>query len=1089
MMMLPQLNRERVIWWTFGIGLFIFLLTFVAMPAVNDALNSYNENVTRSVAYADSTQQYNKIFLSPFYRDTLPNNANTSFVVSVNPPDNIVAVISATITFSLQSSGQTINYTLWVNNQSCRNPSYYVSTTYAAAGQKQLMYDCSNIISKAGTYTVIIRPSGGISGATNAWLDLTYMNNPTGQVKYMGSTDYFSGEIATIFVQLQDAEGQSVNNASCIFNLYNTSNPLLSPIYSNQPMVFRGANGIYYYQFSTVGYPQGVYPTDAECTYVYDNFYYYTGVSQFPNLTLNAGTFQGGSPYDLNSGSDGLYYWASASGGLVNITYRFDNVSTNTTQITVIWLGESNNARTLTLYARNWSSGNNVVLGSVSLPGAAGASAPTGIDTLLTANIPEGNISQFLNSTGSVQIDAVMSGGAGQLFTNWVTLKTYKNLSYVTEVKGSSEVHLYPTNVNLNVTATVNVSDIVGSVWNYTNRTLTQNVTVDLAPVISRLDQMNGTINSILSLSQSINLTVAQTLALAQSMNLTTVQTLQLLQSMNLTQAQIQTIVGQINITVNDIKTIAGQTNLTVNQLYLLTQAVNLTASETLGIAIEMNLTTKQILYLAQQINATAFQNLAYLIDINNTVHEVNITTHDIRNIVTEVNLTVAQTLAFLQAFNLSTTGYLSEINITAHNNALSLQTILGLANQTNLTTQQILSLLQQMNTTFEIKLDNINNSANLLVNLSLEINATTHEVNVTIYQILNAVQGINFSQALAYLAEINATTHYNNLTIQQILLLADNINLTVAQTYGLLSYINVTFEQKLDVINGTVNEINMTTWNILNNLTVQNLSVDLTQVLAYLSEINGTTHLNNITINEVLGLAQSINLTEQQTYDLLSYMNVTFENKLDQINATVTDILYLSQAINLTTEQTLALANQLNFTTNQIWNLLLGMNNTLEQTFILSNTANVTTYQILQLSQDTNTTVYDILNNLAALNTTLYNLTVGNITVNANISSQTLSDISEKVWLQFLTLGTPPPMPSTSYYCSDNVTLVKDITFDVCSGAGCKQYTKLTNTFCEFGCDTKNNQCVPPPINRMGFIAVVIIGILGFIVILRRFA
>lgn len=967
--------------WAIGIGLFIFLLAFVAMPALNDALNNYNDSVTRSVAYADSTQQYNKVFLNPFYVNALSSGGSVNFTVNINPPDNVESVISAIIGFNAQINGQTQNFTLKVNGQSCIPSSYYVATAFSTTGNIQFYFDCTNVIKKSGIYSISLA-SAVNTGSISGWLDITYMNNPKGQVKYVGGTDYWKGETATVFVQLQDANGNAVNNASCSFDMYNTTNPLLNPIYWKQPMVFRGADGIYYYQFSTTGLPSGVYPLDAECSYVYDNFFFWhQSLTDIINWTVNTGTYDSGTAFDMNFFDDqsGLTFLSTTVGAAraFNVTFRFDNISSNITQLDYYWQGEiiqsPAGSIAVTWYALNKTSNSyNIVLGTQTI---ASTTSVTGQNALFTARIPA---DAFQNSSNvSIQVWATSGNTNTRFYTDWQTLKAFRNTTYVTGVKGSSEVHIYP----------INITDMPQMVWNYTNRTLTEYNTSQIYNALVALQNnqntMNNTVTQILGLSHQINLTTLQTLQLAQSINLTTVQTLQLLQYMNITLSDVDIVARQINLTVNDIKVIVNNTNFTVNQILALSQFINLTTEQTLALAYDINLTSSQIFTLLQYMNQTQY---TFLTNINNTV---------------TFNKNGLQYLA-----NLS-----QEINSTTHNNALTLQEILGLANETNLTTQQILSLLQQVNATVNVKLDGLNNSASLLLNITGEINSTTHEINVTVNQILSEVQGINTS-FVPLLQEINATVHYNNLTLQQVLSFVSENNLTLHQTYDLLSFINVTFEGKLDNINITVNGI-------------------------------------AFNLSQVLDLANNINMTTSQTYQLLQSMNLT---------------------------QT------------QIWSILLGMNSTVTQILNLSNLTYIKVGDIFFLASQTNSTVNQILGLVQSLNISINQTLSGNITLSTNLTSAAVSDISEKVWLQFLTLGTPPLMPSTSYSCVDNVTLAKNITFDVCSTSGCKEYSKLTNEFCEFGCDPKNNQCVPPPINRMGFVAVVFIGIIAFIIIVRRF-
>ena len=112
-----------------------------------------------SVSAVQSTQQTNRIFLNPFYTDTLNANQNYTFNVSVNPPDNIKSVTSAILTFNVWVSAS-VRFNLWVNNKTCNNAYYQVYTTSSSGIPAAITFDCSNIITKAGTYIITLNPSG-----------------------------------------------------------------------------------------------------------------------------------------------------------------------------------------------------------------------------------------------------------------------------------------------------------------------------------------------------------------------------------------------------------------------------------------------------------------------------------------------------------------------------------------------------------------------------------------------------------------------------------------------------------------------------------------------------------------------------------------------------------------------------------------------------------------------------------------------------------------------------------------------------------------------------------------------------------------
>jgi hypothetical protein len=418
-------------------------------------------------------------------------------------------------------------------------------------------------------------------GLSSAVSDIIRSNMKFHGMEFSG-TDYWPGERATVFLQLRDASGAVVNNASCNFDLYNSTNPLMPPIYSKQPMIFRGADGIYYYQFSTMGFPEGVYPLDAECAYVYDNIYYYpAGSLQAPSITINTGSFQGGTPFVLNSGLDSLYYSVKHAGNVVNITAQF-NVSTGTTAMTFIWLGDTDSARTLRVYAKNWTSGAGVVLGTMTTTGFG-----IGHDDLFAANFPL-NLSQFINFTGSVSVDIVTTGGAHTTDHNWITLKTFQNSTYVTEIKGSSEIHIYSLNI--------------------TNAILHSN---------SILQEMGAVLNSVLNLSAEINLTSHQTLVLLQGVS------------------------ANVTAGTSAILDLLSSMNLTAQQILSLAQATNLTAQETIVLVQNLNLTAQQILSLENEINSTMMRFV--VVNVTNTTFVANVSVN-----VTSVNVVINVTNATL---------------------------------------------------------------------------------------------------------------------------------------------------------------------------------------------------------------------------------------------------------------------------------------------------------------------------------------------------------------------------------------------------------------------------------------------------------
>jgi hypothetical protein len=92
------------------------------------------------------------------------------------------------------------------------------------------------------------------------------------------------------------------------------------------------------------------------------------------------------------------------------------------------------------------------------------------------------------------------------------------------------------------------------------------------------------------------------------------------------------------------------------------------------------------------------------------------------------------------------------------------------------------------------------------------------------------------------------------------------------------------------------------------------------------------------------------------------------------------------------------------------------------------------------------------------------------------------VSDVSMDVWKRFLMLGTPPLMSSTEYYCKDDITLVKNMTFEFCEDTKCSVISKTEDIFCNYGCDTELNECKKAPYQN----AMIIFGaVVGFIILM----
>lgn len=390
----------------------------------------------------EPTQQSNQIFLQPFYRETITAGTNYTYTLQVNPPDGISEVKNAIIKLDIYLT-PTVTFYLWVNGQTCNNPSYLVHTTYMDSGIGSVAFDCSNIINQSGTYNITFKSVGANTGASNGWLDLTYMNNPQGDMNVMG-TEYFEGDDGTIFLLLKDADGVPIEDATCTLDIYYPQiNPNTThPEWINDGMMLYLEEGLYYYDFVAPEFA-GLYMVNAFCRYVTNNNFYYSlesGLTPIRNVT--SGTYTGDA-FVLNDYQEWLYTQCDSTGGATKVCeadYEW-TIGTNISRLDFLYLGEANANAILSMYWYNWTNNTWVILpNTLTFKATAGSGVPSGVDEYISNNIPLRAINL---SSNKVKIRTRTSfGSTFKLFDNWITLRTTQLGGSIQELKGSGEVHI-----------------------------------------------------------------------------------------------------------------------------------------------------------------------------------------------------------------------------------------------------------------------------------------------------------------------------------------------------------------------------------------------------------------------------------------------------------------------------------------------------------------------------------------------------------------------------------------------------------------------------------------------------------------------
>lgn len=411
-----------------------------------------------SVSAVQPTQQYNKIYLNPFYRPSMSINTNFTYNITVNPPDGISSIKSAIIVFDTYIT-PTVTFTLFVDGKSCNNPSYIVSTTFAGSGLAKISFDCTNVITQAGDYNFNLRVTQANTGASTAYLELTYMNRPIGEVDVAG-TEYAPGDPATIFVQLKDSDGLPVHNGSCYLDIYN---PLLNGTHQNTvveaPMLHaEGVNdddGLYYYDL-TAPTTLGVYMLSALCSYSHNFHWIFGSPEEAPNRSVILGTYAGASN-NLQE-VDGNYEScvSQTSGGFRKCeAYYVFNASDiipafNATNFDVYYAGEASAALTGTIQIWNfrtssWETLPNLI--NFASGTAESSSSPSGVDYFVSNSLRINLTDYYGNATNPLPYTIwirtnFQSSGAYTLYNNWLNIRAVTSAGTIQDIKGSSEMHI-----------------------------------------------------------------------------------------------------------------------------------------------------------------------------------------------------------------------------------------------------------------------------------------------------------------------------------------------------------------------------------------------------------------------------------------------------------------------------------------------------------------------------------------------------------------------------------------------------------------------------------------------------------------------
>ena len=592
---------------------------------------------------------------------------------------------------------------------------------------------------------------------------VSYMNNPI-SMGY-GGTEYTVGQNGTVFLRLLDANSNPINLASCNATVF----------YPNKTQWLKQGmtllDGGYYYDDFIVPSIVGVYVTGFDCI--------------FPSTPWSGNQSIGIELDATTTDYSGFIFFDDTNNVTINSAYL--NVSETGS------IGGS---------SVNFNFNGNL-MGSLS-----GSGVQLGNYVLTSSNFVIGDAQSFTFSRT----------GSGTNTLNWVRL--YVNYTYNSQpfmIRGQTELH---------VSNPVNVTDITGNVWNYTNRTLTNynqtwqngrlvNISSNQNTIMSNQVVMNSTLNSIGSNITSVNNTVNYWGNLLSGM----------LTSVN------DTLNYWGNALTNLINSIPALVwNYTTRNLTYYPPAVNITN-------YTLNITNQTVEVVNQTLNLTV---------LNQTVEVTNYTLNVTQPVINLTNYTVNltnETNIFNYTYPLNLTVLNQTVNVTANNetniynysynysynytNPLNLTVLNQTVEVTNYTLNLTNYTLNITNQTVEVTNYTLNVTQPIIEVNNYTNNVTTYELNLTNYT-LNVTQPvIEITNYTLNVTEpvINLTNYTLNITNQTVEVVNQTLNLTVLnQTVEVTNYtLNVT-QPVIELTNYTINVTDV-------NLTVLNQTLNITNV------------------------------------------------------------------------------------------------------------------------------------------------------------------------------------------------------------------------------------------------------------------
>ncbi|MBU1613640.1 hypothetical protein KKC87_04435 [Patescibacteria group bacterium] len=946
------------------------------------------------------TWQYAKVFVDPFYLESMDGDTNHTFTVDLYPPDGVGSIKSAIIEFHVLDN-PSIRYYLWVNDQTCTPESYYLSTSYANAEEHTIAFDCTKIIQSEGTYTIKLQPDEG-TGTTRGWLEMTYISQEEKSLKIFGTEYYLESADGKVWLQFLDSNTNPINNATCLLDIFY---PNVTYFKNSQMMTYLTSSlGLYYYDFQ-VPDTEGVYMTQVLCKYTTNTSTY--NVTKFK---LISGTEKDGN-YNKTLIYDHDFH--EIEGNATTLIYQYEyNVTIDIPE--GLTLEDIISMKLTTAHEAEDKAGRLLILN-------VNTSTYEPLYNLIIQGHPQvsnsytwtTNYSHYFNNrTITIRIENTTVGNInkkGVMQMDYVSFDVSFPDVFLNEIRGGGEVHVtdfksFFENISANIdNLTVNLENVSLNL---------ENITIDLG-------------NISFNLFNNITVNIS-----------------------NQSLAEVWQFENRTVEPPEPVYTFVGGTEYVPNETLLITVRVAVGSSPIDGATCNMTVTYPNLSVWINQANMEqpaimqgVYYNNSFLIPnvkgtypyiINcakgsgtyfllNTFHVVDpidfqADPFNDSNIIATLgvlNSSVQNSISSVNDTTLSVNETLLSVNQTLGDLILQLPSLVwSFATRTLTEFTFSVNLTQEtLDSIWAYDFRNVTFTPNVFFNGTVTFNGTvvdnstiinniTVVDNITNITIVNNITETNFTEVLDAIDNINitpvvsVTNNITNITIE---------NITVEKNITVVDNSTINFQPNITTyFNGTVDITNnLTIIDNITNITIENIIQNITLVDNITFEPNITTLFNGTIINNMtIDVTDNItNITILQI-DNTSIINIT--NNITEVN--FSEVLDAIDNINITPIVSVT-DNITNITVLQI-----------DNTSIINITNNITETnfsEVLDAIDNINVTpVVSVTNNIT-------NITIENITENVSIINNVTVQVTENI------------TNITIQNITQNVTIIDNITFE----------------------------------------------------------